>query len=181
MHDGKGVFWRTDRYVWHTDKDVRSITEVLSCSERTTELIEEQDKIRMSVNKPPLVKQHHSPLRDPVVNIATAILLTIITCGIYGLFWQYRQMSALNGFLGRKEYDFWMWFLLSIITCGIFAMYYEYKMANGLNEIKEARGRRVDANLPLICLLLTVFGLGIVSLAIEQNEINGLCNVSADF
>ena len=74
-----------------------------------------------------------------------------------------------------------MWFLLSIITCGIFAMYYEYKMADSLNQIKLAHGRHADPNLPLICLLLTIFGFGIVSLAIQQNEINSLYNVSADF
>ena len=116
-----------------------------------------------------------------VVNIAVGILLTLITCGIYGLFWQYKQITALNYFLGRHEYDFWMWFLLSIITCGIFAIYYEYKMAGSINDVKLANSRGVDPNLPLICLFLSIFGLGIVSLAIQQNEINLLCNVSADY
>ena len=129
----------------------------------------------------PPVKPPARPVPDAVINIAVAIILTIITCGLYGLYWQYRQMAALNQFFGREEYNFGMWLLLSIITCGIFAMYYEYKMADGINEIKEFRGRRVDGNLPLICLLLTIFGLGLVSLAIQQNEINLLCNASADF
>ena len=72
---------------------------------------------RQMSTKPPIQPQHGPP-RDPVINIGVGILLTIVTCGIYGLYWQYRQMEALNGFLGRKEYDFWMWFLLSIVTCG---------------------------------------------------------------
>ncbi|MGI9515872.1 MAG: DUF4234 domain-containing protein [Pirellulaceae bacterium] len=130
--------------------------------------------------KPPIIKQT-MPTQDHVVNIAVGIILTIITCGIYGLFWQYKQMAALNDFLGHKEYDFWMWFLLSIITCGIFAMYYEYKMADSINQVKQGRGRHADPNLPLICLFLSIFGLGIVSLAIQQNEINLLYNVSADY
>lgn len=131
--------------------------------------------------KPPPLNTPVNRYPNAVVNIAVAILLSLVTCGIYTLFWQNRQINALNGFLGRKEFNFWMWFLLSIITCGIFGMYYEYKMADGINEIKEAHGRRVDGNLPLICLLLSIFGLGLVSIAIQQNEINALCNTSADF
>ena len=131
--------------------------------------------------KPQSSRYRNQPPPDAVINIAVGIILTLITCGLYGLYWQYRQIDALNQFLGRNEYSFGMWLLLSIITCGIFAIYYEYKMADGINEIKTMYGRRVDNNLPLICLLLAVFGLGIVSMAIEQNEINMLCNVSADF
>ena len=44
-------------------------------------------------DKPPIIEST-LPTRDYVVNIAVAILLTIITCGIYGLFWQYKQMAA---------------------------------------------------------------------------------------
>lgn len=128
-------------------------------------------------------KPMYNPSAPPgtVKNIAVAIVLTLITCGLYGLVWQYRQIEAVNHFLGRKEFDFWMWLILSLITCGIFAMYYEYKMADALNDIKERLGRRFDGNLPFICLLLSIFGLGLVSLAIQQNEINLLCNVSSDF
>lgn len=127
----------------------------------------------------PTYSNHIPP--GTVVNIAVGILLTLVTCGIYGLIWQYKQIRALNAFLGRAEFNFAMWLLLSIVTCGIFGMYYEYKMANGINEVKQAHGRVVDTNLGLICLLLTLFGLGIVSLAIQQSEINDLCNAKADF
>lgn len=106
------------------------------------------------------------------INIAMAIILTIVTCGIYGIFWQYKQIEALNAFKGDEEYSFAAWFFLTIITCGIFGIYYEYKMANGINEIKHARGGHVDSNLPLICMLLSIFGLVIVSFAIQQGEIN---------
>lgn len=134
------------------------------------------------MSKPP-PQPSASPSAPPgaVVSIAVGIILTLITCGIYGLVWQYKQMSALNSFLGRQEYSFGLWLVVSIVTCGVFAMYYEYKMALGINEIKEMHQRRIDSNLPLICLLLSLFALGIVSLAIQQSEINQLCNTSADF
>ncbi len=57
-------------------------------------------------------------------SIVAGILLTLVTFGIYGLYWQYKQMATLNAWLERNEYSFWLWFFLSIITCGIFGIYY---------------------------------------------------------
>jgi hypothetical protein len=112
------------------------------------------------------------PASQGVRSIVTDIILTIITCGIYGLYWQYKQMETLNNWLRREDFNFWIWLILSIITCGIFALYYEYKMARGIIEIQEQNSLRISSELPLICVLLAVFSLGIVSLAIQQSEIN---------
>ena len=123
---------------------------------------------------------HPYPQHEGIRSIPVDLILTIITCGIYGLFWQYKQMEALNGWLRRRDFSFGLWLLLSIITCGIFAMYYEYKMAKGINEIQEQNNLRVAGDLPLICLLLTIFGLAFVSLAIQQLEINKFYGATGD-
>jgi hypothetical protein len=112
------------------------------------------------------------PHSEAVRGIALGIVLTLLTCGIYGLYWQYKQMATLNAWLGRDDFSFAMWFFLGILTCGIFQIYYEYKMAKGINEIQELEGMRVNSELALISLLLALFGLGIVSLAIQQSDIN---------
>ncbi|MCP3914141.1 MAG: DUF4234 domain-containing protein [bacterium] len=123
---------------------------------------------------------HPYPRHDAIVSIGVGIILTVITCGIYGLFWNYKQMEVLNAWLGRREYDFVTWLVLSIITCGIFAVYYEYKMAKGINEVQEKNGFHVNNDLALICLLLSVFGLGIVSIAIQQADINNFYGENPD-
>ena len=112
------------------------------------------------------------PPSEGVKSIGVGIILTILTCGIYGLFWQYKQMDTLNSWLQRDDFSFGLWLLLSIVTCGIFAIYYEYKMAKGINEVQEMYKFRLASDLALICLVLSLFGLGIVSLAIQQGEIN---------
>jgi hypothetical protein len=112
------------------------------------------------------------PESDGVRSIVVSLLLTLITCGLYGLYWQYKQMATLNAWLRREEYAFWLWFFLSIITCGIFAIYYEYKMAKGINEVQANNEFFVSSDLAIICVLLAIFSLSIVSLAIQQNEIN---------
>jgi hypothetical protein len=112
------------------------------------------------------------PQSEAVVPVATGIIFSLLTCGIYLLFWHYRQMKVLNAWLGREELNFWVWFGLSIITCGIFAIYYEYKMAQAINEIQENHDMRVNSDLPVISVLLSIFSLSLVSTAIQQADIN---------
>ena len=127
------------------------------------------DETSGSQNSPPL------PEWEGSVRIGIAILLSIITCGIYLLFWQHKQMKVLNSWLSRREYSFGMWFLLSIMTCGIYAVYNEYKMGRGIVEIQEQNNLMVN-NVSTICLFLTLIGLSIVSMAIQQSEINKFYN-----
>ena len=93
------------------------------------------------------------PRDEAVVSVGVGVILTILTCGIYGLYWQAKQMWALNAWLGREDFNFLTWLLLGIVTCGIFMVYYEYKMAKAINEVQEARRlareQRPGVDLPL--------------------------------
>ena len=120
------------------------------------------------------------PQRDAVVGIGTGLILCLITCGIYYLVWQYKQMRTLNLWLQRDEFDFLTWILLSILTCGLFAIYYEYKMAKGINDVQEMIGQRVNQDLALLSVLLAVFGVGIASVAIQQMDINNFYGENPD-
>ncbi len=126
------------------------------------------------------MRDYPHPKGDAVRSIVLGIIFSILTCGIYTLYWQYKQMETLNSWLHRKDYSFWLWFFLSILTCGIFAIYYEYKMANGINEIQENNGWRVADSLAVICILVSIFGFGIASLAIQQAEINKFYGENSD-
>jgi hypothetical protein len=109
---------------------------------------------------------------EAVRSIVTAVLLTIVTCGIYGLYWQYMQFRTVNSWLGREEHNFLTYLLLTVVTCGIYGLYYEYKFAQSICEVQRARGLRVDDNLPVIALVLGLLGFAMVTWCIEQNEIN---------
>ena len=122
------------------------------------------------------MRDYPYPRTDGVRSIVLGIILSFLTCGIYSLYWEYKQMATLNAWLGRIEYRFGLWLLLSIITCGIFALYYEYKMAVGVNEVQANNGLNVSNSLAVICVLLAIFGIGIASLAIQQWEINKFYN-----
>ena len=118
------------------------------------------------------------PETEGVISIPLYIILSVFTCGLWGLVWQYKQFQILNAWEGEEEHNFWMWLLLSIITFGLYGVYYEYKLSKSINAIQEAHGMKVNSDLPLICLLLTLFGLNVfgITSAIQQNDINKFYN-----
>lgn len=121
----------------------------------------------MSELAKPLKQEHH-------LDIAVGIILSIVTCGLYNIYWNYREFKAMNVLLGREEYNFWSWLILSIVTCGIYHIYYEYKMGSDLYLYMKGKGLEVNPNLPMLALLLSVFGLTIVADAVFQHELNRL-------
>lgn len=115
----------------------------------------------------PLSKEHE-------VAIPLGIIFSLVTCGLYNVYWNYKEMGALNELLGRKEYDFTHWLLLSLVTCGLYHVYYEYKMGQDLAERLKAFGHDANPNLAYVGLALSLCGLWVVTDAIYQHEINKL-------
>lgn len=111
---------------------------------------------------------------DHALDIAVGIILSIVTCGLYNVYWNYREFQALNALLGREEYRFWHWVLLSLITFGLYHIYYEYKMGSDLHRILKSKGHDANPNLPFIGLGLSCFGLWVIADAVYQHEINRL-------
>lgn len=113
--------------------------------------------------------------RDDEIGIAFGIVMSLLTCGLYNIYWNYRQFKAMNELLGREEFSFVAWLLLSIVTCGLFHIYYEYKMGSELQAWMKANGHDVSPNLALVGLALSCFGLTIIADAVYQHELNRLC------
>lgn len=113
--------------------------------------------------------------RDYEVGVALGIVLSLLTCGLYNIYWNYLQFQAMNVLLKRHEYDFVKWLLLSIVTCGIYHVYYEYKMGADLQDFLKGNGYDVSPNLAVTGLALSCFGLTVVADAVYQHELNRLC------
>ncbi len=108
------------------------------------------------------------------VKIGVGIVLSVVTCGMYNIYWNYLQMKAMNELLGRAEYDFVRWILLTIVTCGLYHLYFEYRMGSDLCAYLKGQGRVVDENLPLIGLVMACFGMSVITDAVYQHELNKL-------
>jgi len=108
-------------------------------------------------------------------NILVCFIFTLITFGIYLLFWNAHQMRVLNALLKRDEFSFWSWFFLCIVTFGFYHLYYQYKMGSRLLEVYKIYGKQpMTEHLPLISFLVTLFGGTVFTDSIHQYEINRL-------
>jgi hypothetical protein len=111
---------------------------------------------------------------EHAIDIAVGLVLSVVTCGLYNIYWNYRQFQAMNALLGREEYDFLKWALLTLVTCGLYHIYYEYKMGSDLYAWMREQGLEVSPNLPLIGLAFSCFGLTVIADAVYQHELNKL-------
>lgn len=72
-------------------------------------------------------------------NVALCVILTIVTCGIYGIYWLICLVNDLNYATGDVQSPSGgMVFLLDIVTCGIYGLYWCYKAGDKLDPCKAA-------------------------------------------
>ncbi len=112
--------------------------------------------------------------RDWFASIPLYLVLTLVTAGIFNLFWNYRQMQACNAMLERAEFSWLRWIVLSVLTLLLYHIYYQYKMGTAIVEIQRKYGEPVFEQLPLVSLFATIFGFSIAADCIHQFEINKL-------
>lgn len=107
-------------------------------------------------------------------NVAVCIILSLVTCGIYGIYWFICLANDTNTVSGRvNDTSGGVAFLLTLVTCGIYGIYWAYKQGEKLDEAKTSRGIP-SSNSGILYLILTIFGFGIVAYALMQNELNKL-------
>jgi hypothetical protein len=104
-----------------------------------------------------------------VRSVATDIILTLITCGLWNIWVQARQMRAVNFMINKEKYKFWIWAGLTLITCGLWHIYHEFRLSQ---DISLAMGKGPSDISPVVHLLLSMFALSIIADALQQSEIN---------
>lgn len=109
-------------------------------------------------------------------DIAVSIILTIITCGIYGLVWFYNITNDVAHVSDEHDMNGGTSLLLTIVTCGIYSIYWNYMMGKKLYRAKLKTTDRADDN-SILYLVLSIFGLGIISYCLIQNELNSYSEV----
>lgn len=113
--------------------------------------------------------------RAPITqrSIPVAIILSLVTCGIYMLYWLYQIVTDLNMASGETEdTSGGMVLLLDIVTCGIYGVYWFYKAGTKVNKLRRMNGTLQDSTSGILYMLLSLFGLDIVALALIQDELN---------
>lgn len=112
-----------------------------------------------------------SPIKER--NIVVCILLSIVTCGIYGIVWFISLTDDMRYASGDQTLSGGKAFLLTLVTCGIYGYYWAYKMGKATAIAKANRGMPADDN-SVLYLVLQFFGLAIVNYCIIQNDLNSM-------
>ena len=109
-------------------------------------------------------------------DLVVAIILTLVTCGIYGIYWfvvmtnDVKTVSEDNNFQSGG-----VAFLLTLITCGIYGIYWAYKMGELMKVAQEKNGLPIKDN-AVLYLILQIFGFGIINYALIQNDLNAIAD-----
>lgn len=106
-------------------------------------------------------------------DIAVCIILSIVTCGIYGIYWLVCLVDDLNVASGRVgDTSGGMVVLLTIVTCGIYGMYWAYKAGEKIAYVKQRSTGVTGGNDSVLYLILSIVGFSIVVYALLQSELN---------
>lgn len=110
-------------------------------------------------------------------NIVTSILLTLVTCGLYGIYWLACLADDLNAMEENREMPSGgMVVLLSLITCGLYQLYFMYMAGKRMYALYAQKNMYTSDNAIVYLLLVlgtcVMPGAYIVAYAILQNDIN---------
>ncbi len=106
-------------------------------------------------------------------NIFLSILLTFLTCGIYGLYWFFSIVYDIYTLDGGYD-NFALDVLFSVLTCGLYTFYVLYKTAIKLNNIKSKVYTNYSETSIALLIILQIFSFTIINCCILQDELNNL-------
>ena len=99
-------------------------------------------------------------------SIPLALVLSIVTCGIYAIFWFVSLTNDTNALAATKTAGGWKAILFSILTLGIYTYYWAYK----LGEKKDILDGKSSSSGVLYLILMLVLPIAVYALA--QDAIN---------
>lgn len=103
-------------------------------------------------------------------SVALVIVFSIITLGIYALYWVFKvsQMISRELRTGKSETVQ----LLLFMFVPFYSWYWYYKMTENIGQLAAVKGRNRVSSIAGVNLLLAIFGFGIVAMALMQDDIN---------
>ncbi|MDD4816819.1 MAG: DUF4234 domain-containing protein [Victivallaceae bacterium] len=104
--------------------------------------------------------------------VAMVLIFTVITCGLYWLFWAYTTRCEIKQYLGDQSINPGLDVLLMII-CFPYCYYWFYKYSKEIAAAEEKAGIAATDN-SLVNLFLAVFGLSLIAMLIMQSQLNAV-------
>ncbi len=102
--------------------------------------------------------------------LVTVVLLSLVTCGIYMLYWLYVTTRELQTATGRSQFTPVVILILSLLFTPVGLVLFAMEANARLNDIRAAKGMPPADN-QVIWIVLGIL-LPIVQIPLIQNEIN---------
>ena len=107
-------------------------------------------------------------------NIGTCVVLSIVTCGIYGIFWAVKMLKEAVQVKDQND-DGLVEILLGIFLCPVGFYLAEKKLTEGCQQKGIQHEDRT-----VLYLVLGFIGLGIVNYIMMQSDLNKIADIPVD-
>ncbi len=111
-------------------------------------------------------------------NALVVILLSLATCGIYGLYWLFKTSDEIRAVTGDEQIKPGLDLLLCLVTCGFWAMYVQYRNVQKVHQVLvRTNPTRKDQSQTILILLIAQFFVGVtgfIAMYLAQEEYNAL-------
>lgn len=112
--------------------------------------------------------------KENIKSIPMLVILSVVTCGIYYLYWIYKTTELIKNFMDNQEINP----TLELILCFIipfYQLYWYYKYSKVIyKDMTSKVGMDNTEDSSILLLVLSLFGLGIISAAIVQDKLNSI-------
>ena len=107
-------------------------------------------------------------------SVVTVIILTIITCGIYGLYWYYKKKEDMYNSCGKSLGNLTPIIQFVLLFFYVGGVIFAINADDNINEVKARMGISPSDQKIAYILLELVFPIAV--LALVQNEMNQLAD-----
>lgn len=109
---------------------------------------------------------------------AVVVLLSLVTCGLYGVYWLYRTTAELRNATGDDRLRPGVDLLIGLLTLGLWYIFVQYRNARVIHRARSAFEPGVSDHSVLV-LVLNVLALfvgvtGLVAIYVLQGDLNEL-------
>ena len=96
-------------------------------------------------------------------------LLSMLTCGIYSIYWFFVTCEDINRGLGRKEFNPIIDFLLMWVTCGLWWFWWSWRASESIVEVQEMWGVKPKMDEAMM-FIVAIFGFGMIVKQLSMNN-----------
>ena len=97
--------------------------------------------------------------KGEVRNPVRELVLGMVTCGFYALYWMFTAVNEVNAALGEERFNFMKEIGLSIVTCGLWGYYCLWRFSESVVEVQNKAGVQPAMDAPIL-FVTALFGLG---------------------